>query len=174
MFSFGTRIISRPKFFVPSILVALSVALLANLISVVMAYGKDRKIGVHEHASIHARHKMMENAAFSIKAGSGIVRRRVPYDDAKAEAIMRLMRTTADNMLEHFGLESQPGPDSKSMASSRIWSDWRGFKKQVQQFRNVAAAAEQGASDGPAAFAAGLISVQKECKSCHEIYKLRK
>ena len=155
-------------------LIFLALALMFTTAFIIVAHAGSSHIGKNEHISIHKRHKMMENAAFAAKTGAAMMHGKARYDGTKAEAIMRLMRTTADNMLEHFSLESIPAKGSGSLASPKIWADWAGFKQQTERFRRAAAQAEAQAANGPAAFKAGLISVMQECKACHQKYKLRK
>ena len=100
---------------------------------------------------------------------------KIPYNQAEVQKRAARIALLADWVGEAFPDASNTGlPDTK--AKPEVWSDRATFDKQLNEFREHAAtlarvsAIETSASD---AFKAAAAAVAKDCKGCHDAFKLK-
>jgi cytochrome c556 len=100
---------------------------------------------------------------------------KIPYNQAEVQKRAARVVLLADWVGEAFPDASNTGlPDTK--AKPEVWSDRTTFDKRLSEFREHAAtlakvsATETTASD---AFKTAAAAVAKDCKSCHDAFKLK-
>ena len=96
----------------------------------------------------------------------------IAFDTKVATAAIRTMNAVAYTFGNHFPTGSETG--MKTQAAPKIWSDMAGFEAKLAQFQkdtDAAAAAKPADLD---AFKAAMGPVFKNCKGCHEDYRLKK
>lgn len=119
---------------------------------------------------IEERHEMMENVKDGAATIGGMIKGEKEFDAEAAMAALMVWQNAAEGFGALFPEGTYTGdPDT---ARDTVWSDREGFDKLLTEFGekvNMAIAAnpqspeELGAAAGP---------VFKNCKSCHEGYRL--
>ena len=121
---------------------------------------------------IEAREDLMENVGKGAKAIGGMLKGEAPFDAQAAMDGFLAMRKAANEIGDLFPDGSQTGGDTE--AKSTIWSDRAGFDKQLAAFGQdvEAAIASEPATLDDLKVSAG--PVFKNCKACHEEYRVKK
>lgn len=101
---------------------------------------------------------------------SGMVRGRVPWDDAEFGRRAQRVAQLAPMAEEGFPQGSKVGD---SAAKAAIWENWTDFEAKLQTFRTESAELARLASSGADADAlkAQFGKVGGSCKGCHDNYK---
>ena len=122
---------------------------------------------------VHERHELMESVGKSMKA---IGKMMQDFYDAKvAEENMKIINAVPDKFKTLFPKGSDKDP--KSAAAPKIWTERAGFDKILASLKADTAAAiviAQKGEAGEAEFGGAFGKVAKNCKKCHQTYKLKK
>ena len=113
------------------------------------------------------RQAAMKSMGADMKAASGAI---TPYDAAKAKSAMDSLAGEAKKLKSLFPADSNADP--KSAADPKIWSNKADFDKRLDALAAAATAAGK-AKDGDA-FKAAFKPVGDSCKSCHDVYRMKK
>ncbi len=113
------------------------------------------------------RHMLMEGINDAMKPLAAIAKKQAPFDAAVVKASAT---TIADNLKAAQGLFPAGSGGGESRAKPEIWTDAAGFDKQMKEAQ-AAAVALQSVKD-EAAFGPALGTLGKNCKSCHDMYRL--
>lgn len=119
---------------------------------------------------IEDRQQLMKNFQAATKDGVALQRGTVPFDAAKAKAVLSVYIDGADKLPGLFPQGTETG--SKTTADPKIWSDPAGFKAAAMKFSDDAKAAEKATDQ--ASFATAFGEVVKDCGSCHGSYRVKK
>jgi len=106
------------------------------------------------------------------KLTGGMANGAIEFDASKAEAAARAIAGIPAKFVKLFPEDSAGDPDSS--AKDEIWSDMKGFLKAADKLTASANAAADAAKAGPDAFKAAFIKMSESCKSCHQLYRLKK
>ena len=115
---------------------------------------------------------MMKNVGASMRVAAGMVKGKIPYDALAAELAMRTMSSTALGYPAMFPKGSESGADTE--AAPAIWSDSAGFAAASDAFATASAAAAEAAKGGADSFKGAFGAVAKNCKACHEKFRIKK
>ena len=96
----------------------------------------------------------------------------MPYDAAKAAAIFTSMHSVAVNFGKHFPATSKTG--GKTEAAPAIWEKPAEFKAALAKFEADSKAAMAAKPATLDAFKPVFFSVVGNCKSCHEVFRIKK
>ncbi len=93
-------------------------------------------------------------------------------DAEEAAKHMAKIAEVADGFAKRFPKGTESG--FKTTAGPKIWVDGLDFEAKLTKFAVDARAATIAASKGDDAFKAAFIKVAKNCKGCHETYRIKK
>lgn len=116
---------------------------------------------------IEDRQQLMKNVQAATKDGIGLSRGAVPFDAAKAKAVLQVYIDAAAKLPGLFPPGSNTGV--KNAASPKIWTDMAGFKAAAATFGADAKAA-LSATD-TASFTPAFTKITKDCGACHGAYR---
>lgn len=142
-----------------------SVAVLATI--AIAASG----IGIAQDA-ISQRKAVMKSVGGSTKTGSQMVKGEVPFDATKAAQAMGTIATGWATFAKLFPKGSETG--GETTAGPKIWESFADFDTKGKKLASDAAAAQKAAANGADAFKAAFGDVTKNCKGCHEAYRIPK
>jgi cytochrome c556 len=128
-------------------------------------------IGVAQDA-ISQRKAVMKAVGSNIKTGADMVKGTIPYDANKAAEAMGVVASGWAAFAKHFPKGSETG--GETTASPKIWESFSDFDTKGQKLASDAAAAQKAASNGADAFKAAFGEVTKNCKGCHDAYRVPK
>ena len=118
------------------------------------------------------RQAAMKNVGAAMRVAAGMVKGKIAYEGVAAEMAMRVMNSTAAGLTSLFPDGTQTGGDTE--AAPKIWEDKAGFDAATATFLKASAAAAEAAKKGEADFKAAFGAVAKNCKACHQDYRIKK
>lgn len=118
------------------------------------------------------RHELMEGVGKAAEPVGAMLKGEQPFD---AAVVMQSLQTFAD-AASIFGTLFPEGSDTgfDTEAKSTIWSDRAGFEAELKKFSEAVDAAIAAAPQDLDALNAAAGPVFKECKACHEGYRIEK
>ncbi|MEM8686220.1 MAG: cytochrome c [Pseudomonadota bacterium] len=118
------------------------------------------------------RQTAMKNVGAAMRIAAGMARGKIPYDALAAEMAMRVMNSTAAGFGSMFPDGTQTGGDTE--AAPKIWEDAAGFQAANATFLETTGKAAAAAKTGEGDFKAAFGAVAKNCKACHQDYRVKK
>lgn len=118
---------------------------------------------------IEDRQELMKGVQAATKDGVAMSRGTVPFDAAKAKAVLDVYTNAAAKFPTLFPKGSETG--SKTTADPKIWTDMAGFKLAAAKFGADAKAA--GAATDTASFNTAFGVIVKDCGACHGAYRVK-
>jgi cytochrome c556 len=128
-------------------------------------------VGIAQDA-IGQRKALMKAVGGATKTGSQMAKGEIPFDAAKASEAMGTIATGWANFAKLFPKGSETG--GETTASPKIWESFADFDTKGKKFASDAAAAQKAAANGADAFKASFGDVTKNCKGCHDTYRVPK
>lgn len=122
--------------------------------------------------AVKDRQEVMKGVGAATKATGAMVQGKSDYDGAKAAEAMNTIAAAPDKFVTLFPAGSKGDPDSE--AADKIWDDTDGFKKVAASLKADATAAAGAAGKGLDDFKAAWGKMVKNCKICHETYRIKK
>jgi cytochrome c556 len=119
---------------------------------------------------IEDRKALMKQNADAAKIGVGLTKGEVPYDQGKAEDVLKIHAMVAAKLPTLFPEDSKTG--DKTSAAPKIWEDMAGFKAAAAKFEHDATTAMAQTSD-QATFAKAYMVVVSNCGACHQTYRIK-
>ena len=117
---------------------------------------------------IKQRQAIMEENGKSTKLASQMLKGETPYDAAAASEAMKAISGSMDKFVKLFPEGSAEG----SSAKPEIWQDKADFDSFAEETKKASAAAANAAANGLETFLAAFMQVGKNCKGCHEKYRV--
>jgi cytochrome c556 len=117
------------------------------------------------------REKLMEQNGKDAKLGGQMLKGEVPFDAAKAQGIFASMHDVATRFGNYFPAGSN---SAKSEAAPAVWEKPGEFKAALAKFEKDTAAAMAAKVTTKEAFGAQFMAVTANCKSCHEVFRIKK
>jgi cytochrome c556 len=128
-------------------------------------------VGVAQDA-IGQRKAVMKAVGGNVKTGADMVKGTIAFDANKAAEAMGVVASGWADFAKLFPKGSETG--GETTASPKIWTDFADFDSKGKKMAADAAAAQKAASNGADAFKASFGEVTKNCKGCHDIYRVPK
>jgi cytochrome c556 len=145
------------------VLIALAVQAGAAVAATGIATGQD---------AIAQRKELMKQVGAATKASGEMVKGEKPYDAKAAEGHMATIAKNWPAVAKLFPDGSKTGGDTT--AAPKIWESRADFEAKGAKLAKDAEAATKAAAQGPDAFKAAFGDVAKNCKGCHEVYRIPK
>lgn len=120
---------------------------------------------------IKARQELMKSVGDSTKLSAQMVKGKMPFDSLTAEDAMQTIADVPDKYVTLFPSGSDKG---ETEAAPRIWEDMAGFKAAAEKLKTAALNGVKAAGNGEAAFKAAFGELVKNCKGCHQDYRIKK
>jgi cytochrome c556 len=120
---------------------------------------------------IAARKALMKEMGAQTKTGGGMAKGEVPYDQAKAQAILSTYIDVSAKMPDLFPPTSKTG--GETTAAPKVWEDTAGFKAGFAKMSTEAKAAQTSVKDLDS-FKSAFGGLTKNCGGCHETYRVKK
>jgi len=117
-----------------------------------------------------ARQELMEDVGDAAKPVGKMLKGERAFDAAVAMESFRTWSNAAGIVGDLFPEGSESGYDTE--AKDTIWSDREGFNARLAAFGKAADAAIEASPQDLAALKAAAGPVFKECKGCHENYRV--
>lgn len=121
---------------------------------------------------ISTRKAIMKSVGAAAGAGGGMLKGEIPFHPAVANLALRTMDAAAQTYGDYFPEGSQGGPESE--AGPKIWEDRAGFDAKIAEFKAATSAAVAAKPADMDSFKAAFGSVARNCKGCHEGYRVKK
>ena len=118
------------------------------------------------------RHELMEGVGDAAKPVGAMLKGEAPFDAALVMKALETFDDAAPKVKSLFPEGSETGYDT--LAKSTIWTDRSGFDANLKAFSDAVDAAIAAAPHDLDSLNAAAGPVFKECKSCHESYRLEK
>ena len=118
------------------------------------------------------RQTAMKNVGAAMRIAAGMAQGKIAYDGVAAEMAMRVMNSTAAGFGSMFPDGTQTGGDTE--AAPKIWEDAAGFQAANATFLETSGKAAAAAKAGEGDFKAAFGAVAKNCKACHQDYRVKK
>lgn len=120
---------------------------------------------------VKARQELMKTVGKSTKLSAQIVKGQIPFDSLTAEDAMQTIADVPDKYVTLFPAGSDKG---ETEASPKIWEDMAGFKAAAEKLKTAALNGVKAAGKGEAAFKTAFSELVKNCKGCHQDYRIKK
>ena len=118
------------------------------------------------------RQTAMKNVGAAMRVAAGMAQGKIPFEALAAEMALRAMNSTAAGFGHMFPDGSQTGNDTE--AAPKIWEDMAGFQAANATFLDTTGKAAEAAKAGEGDFKAAFGAVAKNCKACHQDYRIKK
>ncbi len=122
--------------------------------------------------TIAQRKALMKAVGGASKTGSQIAKGDIPFDAAKASEAMDTIATSWNAFTKLLPKGSETG--GETTASPKIWENFKDFEDKGQKMASDAATAQKAAASGADAFKGAFGEVAKNCRACHEVYRVQK
>jgi cytochrome c556 len=121
---------------------------------------------------IAQRKELMKQVGAAAKSSTQMVKGEKPYDAKEAEGSMSTIAKHWVVFAKLFPDNSKTGGDTT--AAAKIWEDPKGFEQRGAKMAKEAEAAAASAANGAEAFKTSFGDVAKNCKGCHDEYRVPK
>ena len=119
---------------------------------------------------VEERQAAMKQVGQTMKEAIAFTGAATPYDAAKVKTLMDGLAGSAKKLKGLYPAGS--GADPKTEASPKVWENKADFDKRLAELGTLAAAA--GKATDTASFKAAFKPVGDTCKSCHDVYRMKK
>jgi cytochrome c556 len=117
-----------------------------------------------------ARHELMEDVGDAAKPIGKMLKGEMAFDAAIPPQSFQTWKDAAARLGDLFPEGSEAGYDTEAKAT--IWSDRAGFEAEIQGFTEAVEAAIEAGPQDLESLKAAAGPVFKQCKSCHEGYRV--
>ncbi|MDX2157839.1 MAG: cytochrome c [Hyphomicrobiaceae bacterium] len=122
--------------------------------------------------AIAKRKELMKAVGGATKASGQMVKGEIPYDAAAAKKHMETIANGWGDFAKQFPKGSEKG--GETTAAPKIWETFKDFDDKGKKMAADAAKAAAEAGKGADAFKAAFGEVTKNCKGCHDAYRVKK
>jgi cytochrome c556 len=136
-----------------------------------IAIGLGAAAAIAQSDPIAARQTLMKTNGRQGKVGSDMIRGRIPFDLAKAQAMFGSFVDAANKMPNLFPENSKTGGDTS--ASPEIWQHMEDVKARFAKLAAESKAARDTIKDLDS-FKVAYRNVAQICDDCHERYRVKK
>ena len=129
-------------------------------------------VGVVAQDTISQRKALMKAVGGASKTGAQMTKGEIPFDATKAAEAMGTIATSWAAFVKLFPKGSETG--GETTASPKLWESFNDFEAKGQKLASDAATAQKAAASGEDTFKAAFGEVGKNCRGCHETYRIQK
>ena len=122
--------------------------------------------------AIAKRKEFMKTVGASAKLSNEMIKGDKPYDASAAAEAMTKISTGIPEFVKLFPKGTETG--GETTAAPKIWETTKDFEEKAQTMGKAAATAATEAAKGPEAYKAAFGEVGKNCKGCHDVYRIPK
>lgn len=122
--------------------------------------------------AIAKRKAVMKAVGGATKESGQMVKGEIPFDAAKATAHMKTIAEGWGDFAKQFPKGSETG--GETTAAPKIWESFADFDSKGKKMAADAAKAQAEAGKGAEPFKAAFGEVTKNCKGCHDAYRVPK
>jgi cytochrome c556 len=118
------------------------------------------------------RQAVFKIIAFNSDQVMAMLKKKAPFDAAKAAAVGTRIEMLAPMIPETFAADTRKAPNAKSKARDGIWTGAADFKAKADELAKASAALTAAAKSGDqAATMKAAVGVGKSCSGCHDNYR---
>lgn len=121
---------------------------------------------------IAKRKELMKAVGGATKESGQMVKGEIPFDASKAKANMDTIAGGWAEFAKQYPKGSETG--GETTAAPKIWQTFEDFDTKGKKMAADAAAAATAAGKGLEPFKASFGEVTKNCKGCHDDYRIKK
>lgn len=121
---------------------------------------------------IKARQDRMEMIGDSMKALGQMAKGEKDYDSETATKAVQTIHDSITGFTDLFPAGSESGGDTE--AAPAIWTDMEGFEKAAMNLKDATEKALPAAGESLDALRGVLGDIGKNCKGCHENFRVKK
>lgn len=121
---------------------------------------------------IAKRKDIMKAVGGATKESGQMVKGEIPFDATKAKANMEKISGGWAEFSKQFAKGSETG--GETTAAPKIWQSFEDFDTKGKKMAGDAAKAAASAGQGLEPFKASFGEVTKNCKGCHDDYRVKK
>lgn len=122
--------------------------------------------------AIAKRKGIMKAVGKATKTTGAMVKGEVKFDAAAAKANMDTIAKSWADFAKLFPKGTETG--GKTTASAKVWTNFKEFDDKGKKMAADAAKASAAAAKGADAFKVAFGAVTKNCKGCHETFRVKK
>jgi cytochrome c556 len=122
--------------------------------------------------AIAQRQQLMKAVGGATKQSVQMVKGEIPFDAAKAKASMDTIHKNWGAFAKLFPKGTETG--GETTASPKIWQSFEEFDAKGKTMADAAAKASAAAEQGEAPFKTAFGEVAKNCKGCHQEFRIKK
>lgn len=121
---------------------------------------------------IAQRKELMKQVGGATKTSSDMIKGDKAYDPKAAEAAATTIAENWPKFVKLFPDNAKTG--GETTAAPKIWEDTKDFEAKGAVMAKAASEAAKSAANGAEAFKTSFGEVTKNCKGCHETYRIPK
>lgn len=121
---------------------------------------------------IAKRKAHMKEVGGATKESGQMVKGEIPYDAAKAKVNMEKISGSWGEFAKLYPKGTESG--GETTAAPKIWESFADFDSKGKKMADDAAKAAVASGQGAEPFKAAFGEVTKNCKSCHDDYRVKK
>lgn len=121
---------------------------------------------------IGTRQALMKATGAAAKVGGGMAKGELAFDPVVASLVLATFNASSRAVGHYFPDGSETGQETE--ASPKIWEDRAGFEQKLAGFQQAAAAASTANPQDLEGFKTAFGDVAKNCKACHETFRVEK
>lgn len=121
---------------------------------------------------IAQRKELMKQVGGATKTSSDMIKGDKAYDPKAAETAATTIAENWTKFAKLFPENAKTG--GETTAAPKIWEDTKDFEAKGAVMAKAASEAAKSAANGAEAFKASFGEVTKNCKSCHDLYRIPK
>jgi cytochrome c556 len=121
---------------------------------------------------IAQRKELMKQVGGATKTSTEMIKGEKPYDAKAAETAATTIAQNWPQFVKLFPENAKTG--GETTAAPKIWEDTKDFEAKGAVMAKAAQEAAKSAANGAEAFKTSFGEVTKNCKGCHEAYRIPK
>ena len=128
--------------------------------------------GVSAQDAIANRKAFMKSVGGAAKTSNEMIKGDKPFDAKTASEALTKVATGWTDFAKSFPKGTETG--GETTASPKVWENFKDFDEKGQALAKAAEKAAAEAAKGPDAFKAAFGEFGKNCKGCHDDYRVQK